>query len=692
MKIQKLVLSTITSLLLLNSSTFAQEVLDPIVVSSDFRTKNLSKTASSVSILSQNDLASKSSESFENVVGQVPNVNFTSGASRAHFIQIRGIGERSQFKSPVNPSVGLIIDGIDVSDSALALTLFDIKQVEVLKGPQGTTFGSNGMAGVVSLKSNEPTKQTQGHIEGTYGNYNTKAFGFAIGGSVIENKLLARVSAYKKTSDGFMKNKYLNKEDTQNIDELTSKIQFKYLVNDKHAIDLNYIHVDVDNGYDAFTFDNSRTTQSDKPGTDAQKTDAIAIKSTYHINNNMNLESKVSFSKTKTIYSYDEDWSYVGFHPDEYSSFDEYKRDKNKKDIDLRLVSKEDGKILKKSTDWIIGAYYKDKQDDLKRDYTYLSSTYKSSFDTKNIATYGQLDTALNNKLKLTTGLRLEKWDAKFNDSDNLNIDTDENLLGGTIGLSYQEDKNNLYYVKISKGYKPGGVNADNSLQASAREFKTEHLWNLDIGKVYTSLDNKLKARVNAFYGLRKDQQVKSSVLEVRNDSSTNFIDYLANAAKSHYYGLETQLNYKLNDELKLFASLGLLKSKFDDYEDPNPSSIDVNGRAPAQSPEYQYKLGMKYMLSSEFLFNTSIEGKDSYYFSNRHNEKANSYALVNASLAYFKDDFIITLWGKNLTDEDYQTRGFGSFPNNPANGWQVEKYTQQGDPRTFGITMEYDF
>lgn len=701
MKIQKLALSAIASLVLLNSSSFAENTkqdsieLDPVVVTSDFRSEKLSKTSNTVSILNYEKLADKSSAPFESVIGQVPNINFTSGASRAHYIQIRGIGERSQFISPINPSVGLIIDGIDMSDSALALTMWDLYQIEVLKGPQGTTFGSNGMAGVVNLISNEPTNYTQGSIEATYGNYDTRAMGFAVGGPIIENKLLTRISTYLNKSDGFIENDYLNKDNTQNIDELTSKVHFKYLSSDNHTIDLNFMHVNVDNGYDAFNFDNSRVTQSDEPGTDAQETNAVALKSTYQISRTVHLESKATFSKSDSTYSYDEDWSYIGFDPIEYSSFDEYLRDREKVDLDFRLISDEDGRIFNNSTDWTVGLYYKNSKEDLKRNNTYFDSSYISSFDTENYAVYSQLDSSLTDKLILTTGLRVENWDAKFSDSDNLNINTDEILLGGKIGLSYQENENSLYYITLSKGYKPGGVNPDNSLPSYARDFKTEHLWNLDIGRNFSNFDNRLKTRINAFYGIREDQQVKSSYGIFNEETQRmDWKDYLANAAKGSYYGLEIQTNYYPNDSLHLFANLGLLKSEFDEYENPDPDSIDLEGRAPAQSPEYQYNVGFDFMLLNNIQFKADVEGKDSHYFSNSHNEESSAYTLLNTSISYFGDDWTITLWGKNLTDEIYETRGFyfEPFGNNPANGYIPEEYTQLGDPRTFGITLRYDF
>ena len=676
---------------LLNTAAFAENetglTLDPIVVSSDFREQNLSQVSSSVTVISEKDLYDKSSQAFENVIGQAPNVNFSSGASRAHYVQIRGIGERSQFTTPVNPSVGIMIDGIDFSQSALGVTLFDVKQIEVLRGPQGTTFGANGMAGVINIESNEPTKELNGHLEATVGNYNTKAFGAAVGGTLIEDTLTGRISVYKNKSDGYMENSYLNRDDTNNIDELTTKAQLRWFASDNHTIDLNFMHLDIDNGYDAWTFDNSRVSHADEPGKDKQKTNAFALKSTYQVNPKMHLITSISHSVSDTEYSYDEDWSYVGEFDDSlwpYSSFDQYLRDRKQTDFDMRMVSDLDGRIFNGTTDWTIGIYYKDSTEDLTRNYTYLSAPFNSQYDTQNKAVYGQLDSHITSELTLIAGLRLEQWDAQYSDSNLENIDTDELLTGGKIGLNYQEAVNRLYYVTLSKGYKPGGVNED-------KEYQTETLWNVDAGLNSSHFDNKIKSRLNLFYGKRKDQQVKNSKLIPHGDGSTEFVDFLDNAAEGTYYGLESEINYYPNDNLHLYTSLGLLKAEFDEYVN-SVDGTDMTGRAPANSPEYQYNVGFDYMFMDAWTFKANVEGKGSYYFSDRHNEKADAYALLHSSLEYMNGNFSASLWVRNITDEDYQVRGFGSFGNNPGNGYTTELYTQQGAPRTAGLTVSYDF
>ena len=703
MKSKILTGSIIATYALLNTPAFAEEtILDPIVVTADFRETKLSETAKSVSVIGEDEIIDKSSSAFEEVIGKTPNVNFAGGASRAHYIQIRGIGERSQFATPVNPSVGINIDGIDFSQSALGVTLFDVNQIEVLRGPQGTTFGATGMAGVINILSNEPTKETEGHIEATVGDYNTKAFGAAVGGTLIKDTLLGRISVYKNTSDGFMDNRHLDidgnlisQDDTNNIDELTAKAHLRWFVSDNHTIDLNYIHLDVDNGYDAFSLDNTRTTNSDEQGKDTQKTDAFSLKSTYQVNSKMHLVSKVSHSDSDLEYSYDEDWSYVGHFEDDlypYSYFDQYLRDREQTDMDVRLISDVEGRIFNGSTDWTTGVYLKNYTEDLTRNrrkedvYVLFTNEYK----TKNRAIYGQLDTELTPKLTLTTGLRAEKWEVSYSDSDDVFISTDENLYGGKIGLQYQQDSSHLYYVSLSKGYKPGGVNSGDVPSPEYKDYETESLWNIDAGLNSNYFDNTLVSRVNLFYGKRKDQQVK-----VYSAAQFEFTDYLTNAAEGHYYGLEAELDYYPTDNVHFYASLGLLKSEFDEYAEYDdqgelvPSSLE--GRAPAHAPEYQYNIGLDYRFVENWMFKANAEGKGDYYFSNTHNEKSDSYTLFNSSLEYTYNNWTATAWVRNITDEDYYVRGFYWYQD-PGIGYEESRYTQFGASRTVGFTVAYDF
>jgi len=671
---------------LLTTTLIADEVeLDPIVVGADFRDRNLSHVANSITLLGEEVLYDKATESFIEALTAAPNVNFSAGASKAKHIQIRGIGERSQFETPINPSVGIMMDGIDFSQNPLGLTLFDVKQIEVLRGPQGTTFGANGMAGVIVVESNEPTNDANGHMEASMGNYHTQAIGLALNTPLVEEKLLARFSLYKQSSDGYMENSYLGRDDTNKIDELTVKTALKWIVSDNHTVDVNYIHAHINNGYDAFTLDNSWVSKSDKPGRDTQLTDAIALKSTYQVTPAMHLVTALSHSDTDSDYSYDEDWSYVGEFDDAlwpYSWFDQYKRNRKETDFDMRMVSDESGKIFDGTTAWTVGFYYKEYSEALTRNHFKDDhwERFDHRYDTTNKALYGQIESALTEKLTMTVGLRAENWEVDYSDSNAFTENTDENLYGGKVGVSYQAEETALYYVTLSRGYKPGGVNADSTLPSNERTFETETLWNLDAGVNANYFNHTLVNRLNFFYGKRNDQQVKTY-----NTNEHSFTDYFDNAAKGTYYGLESELDYYPTDTLHLYTKLGLLQAEFDAY------TPEMTGRAPAQSPKYQYNVGFDYSFLENWRWKTNVEGMGSYYFSNTNQQQSDAYALLNSSIEYLYGNFGATLWGRNLTDTEYDVRGF-YFGNNPAKGYADELYTQKGTPRTFGMTLTYDF
>ena len=82
------------------------------------------------------------------------------------------------------------------------------------------------------------------------------------------------------------------------------------------------------------------------------------------------------------------------------------------------------------------------------------------------------------------------------------------------------------------------------------------------------------------------------------------------------------------------------------------------------------------------------MEGKDEYYFSNSHSAKSDSYELFNASVSYRAENWRLSVWGRNLSDEDYFVRGF-FFGNDPRDFYTARPFTQLGEPRQYGVTLE---
>ncbi len=681
--------------LLLTSPAFAVEELKinltDVIVSADFRPSIAAETPISLTEIDEETIESRGAKHLEEVLNLAPNVNISSGASRGQFFQIRGIGERSQFSAPLNPSVGLIIDGIDFSRTGGAATLFDIESIEILRGPQGTKFGTNGLAGTINMRSKEPTKEFDMHAETGFAEYNSRNFGVAAGGSLIEEKLLGRASLYSHKSDGYMDNDFLGRDNTQNQDELTFRSKLKLLATDDLTIDFSYTHLKIDNGYDAFTFDNSRNSLSDNPGEDKQITNAFGAKANWQVSDAVIVQSEATYLNSDIVYSYDADWGFVGqFDPGlfPYIGFERFDRNRDNYSLEFRALSDTEGRIFNDSTDWTIGLFFLDQDEAFKQDSNFGifgATARQGDYDTQNTALYGQLDTYLTDKLTFITGARVEYFKAEYDDSDALTINTNETLFGGKIGFNYQANINHLIYTTLSRGYKSGGVNNNALLATNRRVFDTEYNITLELGIKSNWLNERLKTTLAAFYTDRRNAQVKNSIPT----GPAIFVDFIGNASNATHKGLEASLDWFVTDKLRMLGSLGLLDAEFDNH---SVQGISFNGRQVAHAPDYTYSLGAEFYPTSSWTLRANVEGKDKFFFSDSHNAESTRYDIVNASADYrHNKNWKVSIWARNLFDKDYATRGF-FFGNNPANGYTNETYTQLAEPRVAGMTVSYDF
>ena len=706
-------IATATFALLSCNSVFANQTIEEIFVSSDFHQPEINSLANSVTVFNDTLIKQTGALHLESLLGRAPNVNFSSGASRGRFFQIRGVGERSQFVNPVNPSVGLIIDGIDFTGLGLSASTLDIQQIEILRGPQGTLYGANALGGLINFISHAPSEEYSGSLSAQLSEYNGRSLDAVVSGPINKNTGY-RFAGRINQQDGYIENTFLNRDDTNNIDEVLLRTTIHSDINEQLSIKFNALLADIDNGYDAFSLKNTRSTTSDQPGSDSQDTLAASITLLWNTHQSYDIEAVFSSANTDTLYSYDEDWSYIGEFDagtGPYSTADRYERDRKNQSLDIRLVSKVDQKIWNDRSDWVLGIYQRSEDETLKQSRSEdllpkIGGDFSNQYDTDNYALYGQLTTALNDRWNLITGLRIEQRDADYSDSRDISEDTSDIYFGGRLALEYQINDDILLYGLISRGYKGDGVNAqiisaeatNDSIPKNIFFFDSETLVNYEVGTKTRLLDNTLQIQVAAFYQDRKDAQVKQSIFD---SSDLSFDDYLDNT-RGHTLGLEVEALYLITDQLSVYTSVGLLDAELVDFSSlshvdartlGDGNSISLDGRDIAHAPNYQFSLGGEFQFTSQWSLGIDIEGKDEFYFSNSHNEKSESYELLHARLNYTADQWTMSLWGRNLTDENIETRGFyfsNEFGNNPSNGYAPETYTQFGEPRLVGISASY--
>ena len=691
---------TLFASLLLWAPAFADaQAIEEIVVTADFRERAASEIPASVTALDAAEIERLAVQHFEELINVVPNLNWSGDGHRARYLQIRGVGELEQYQGAPNPSVGFLIDDIDFSGIGTIATTFDIGRIEVLRGPQGTRYGANALAGLVYVQSALPSGQREGRVQLTAGGDDTLAGGVALGGPVGGGKSLSfRVSAHHHQGNGFRDNPYLGRDDTNGREETTLRGRLRWQPTEDLTVDLAALYADVDNGYDAFAIDNSYTMLSDKPGRDAQRSVGGSLRVEWSGLSWATLTSITAAADSDIAFDFDADWGNAdSWAPVTYDYVSLSDRSRRTVTQEFRLASSEDGRIFGGTTDWLAGIYVLDLADELvtinRGEYfdpgfnfaDSLDDTFGSSYDANNVALFGQLDGDLGTATRLSVGLRVERRTTDYDDTAGLRAGPAETMAGGELTLSHDHSGELTSFLSLSRGYKAGGFNLG-IVPDDRREFDAESLWNLEAGIKSSLFDAAVALNVSAFYSRRDDQQVRTSFQLIPGDPAS-FVFLTDNAARGRTLGLEAELRWTLSEMLELYANAGLLDAEFEDFVTPQ---VDLSGRAQAHAPDYTLAAGASFRHPNGMFARLDVTARDAFYFDVSHDQRSQPYELVNGRVGYETDRWSVQLWARNLFDRRYAVRGF-YFGNEPPN-FPDTLYTRAGDPRQLGVTFDMNF
>ena len=699
---------TLNAIALLSITTtplFAEESAVPAIpelpvtiVTGELWESELKKTTASVTVLDRTALEDNGVQHFEDVINAIPNLTWTGGTSRPRYIQIRGIGENSQFEGETpDSSVRLLVDDLDFTGLGTIGNLFDVQQVEVLRGPQAGAFGANAAGGMIRIVTNDPTPYWTGLAESTIGNDSLFAGGFAVGGPLLENdpeKLTFRFALHQLTQDGFCENVFLNKDDTNERDELTTRLKLRWLVNEDWEVNGTILYADFDNGYDEFALGNTEfKTFSDSPGKDVQKTKAGSLRTTWFGQDDFTLTSVTSIVETDSLYSYDADWGagYIAAFgtPAEsgYFGFLSVDRRRDVYSEELRIDSKDKKNAFGLIDRWTLGLYYDQMDEYSDVDYRdeFGIGTATSDYETERYAIFTKFAHDFSDSTRLILGLRYEHHEVNF--SSNVTEDyfgslvagetsasQDDDVWGGKLTLEHDVEEDYILFASITKGYKVGGANSGAfSLPTDPSTYKDETLWNYEIGLHSDWFDGQVSSQLTLFYLDRKDAQLRDSA------GAGGFFRYFtSNQGDAEHYGLEAESTWLFAENWTLRASLGMMKTE-----------LDTTGRDLSNTPALTYSAKIDYRPIKGLFAGMELVGSDEYYESNSHNEMRGSYTVVNGSIGYQLERWTITLWANNLLDEAHEERVF-LFDNYDPDGLGKQRYQALTSPQSFGVTANY--
>ena len=380
---------------------------------------------------------------------------------------------------------------------------------------------------------------------------------------------------------------------------------------------------------------------------------------------------------------------------------------------------------------WIGGLFYFDEEgDELTRSKTMFGALFFGDPDLVNrndgtanntsYAAYGQLYYDVTDRLRVTGGLRYTQDDRevelrnKSNEALDVcsipvadrndgvtcrqNESVDYDYVSYLFGIDYQLNDQVFLYAKTSRAYLAGGWNMRNG---SAPSFKPEEVSDVELGAKADWLDKRLRTNVALFYAEQADVQRTSTGIIPSTGQATSFI---RNAAEATVSGLEFELTALPWDGMEARFTLGLLDAEYDKFVDA--AGLDRSGETSPQSPEYNYSISLTQQLSTGFgdvILHADYAYVDDYvlwqgtaptpatealFARGRRLSEAGGYGLLNAKASVqVGDQWEFSVWGRNLTDEEYYSRTQADFLTSFGYAGAYP-----GDPRTYGVTVALQF
>jgi iron complex outermembrane recepter protein len=669
-----------------------QYQLEEITVTADKREEDVQKVPTSITTLSDIQLEDSNIKTAEELFSILPNIHLMKSgpaADLASTVSIRGI---TQFMSGA-PSFGFYVD--DVYYNEYDLNLFDIERIELLRGPQGTLYGRNTLAGVLNIVTKKPDNYWDNRLSAGYGNLNTLSITGVLSGPLVEDKLFIRIAGQHESSDGFMENAFNGNSSVNGPKNTDGKLYLRYLPTDKLKFDLGLDALKYKSKYTDFVLlseidSNPHKANVDYEGDSLKEAYGANLRTEYQAED-MKLISITAIRQDDNKLDHDMDFTPVD------GQIQLYQRDYFTLSEELRFVSDYDNSPL----EWLAGLYaFKEEQDHsyvytLGKDWEYPAMGYfagdypvTGEGDTTGAAIFGEVSFTFTDSIKLTGGLRYD-WETQDLDYNNTssgaegsNSTTFDALLP-KIAASYVANETYMPYVTISKGYKSGGFNIVNS---TGTKFDQEYTWNYEAGIKTNWLDRRLSINTALYHIDWSDLQVNAS-------DGISFLTTNAGAASSD--GIELELFARPTDGLDIVGSLTYTKSSYDEYyvqatsgggfDSPQPA-IDFSDNYLPYVPKFKAHFDITYRLLNGIFTNLNYTYTGKVYMNNENTLAEGGYSLVNAKIGYEREHFEIYAWAKNLFDEEYAT-SYVDFRESGGGLW-----ARAGAPQTFGISIQYRF
>ncbi|MBB3698935.1 TonB-dependent receptor [Flammeovirga yaeyamensis] len=716
--------------------------LESVVVSANRVEEDLQTVSVAATVITGKDLEDMSVKSTVEALNTVPNLITDSYGPSQTNISIRGISTNFDGVG-LEQAVGMYINDVYQSRAyGFNAVMMDIERVEVLRGPQGTLFGKNTVGGVANIITAQPNMDNGASIELSAGNYNyMQARGMA-NVMLVPDKLAFRVTgAYNyrqgsyvehlseegqeanKTKFGGARGALLYKPSSKvditlegyYYNDASAEASMTYLSSpDLVAVDPDLFAADDWENRKA-SFSEPFTFSRDQYGASAKViaqmgTGTFSSISAYSASSDRSIQD-VEVSPIPAVYL---------DRGQKFNTFTQelrYNSDKSKRFSYIgglygvkETIEGNDIGVTQEFLPPLLGPDFG--IDDLFIPGYTEEVNNLSTIDNTSLAAFVSGTFKFTPQFKATAGVRFTHESKVFNTQqttvesqdaidmlgfplvymlgtpyDNQEFKSEDNVITGDFGLSYEINPNHMVYGKFARGFKGTGYNFAVSSYLNLESFmidpveeanvlyKPEYINSYEIG-YKSSFNNRLRLNVAAYY---IDYENKQELLFA---GLTNFI---ANADKSTGYGGEIEVDAMLFKGFRVNLNGGIQKMTYDEFK---VGDVDLSGNKMAKAPEFTMSVTPEYTKifnngSKLFaMLNVSYNGQSFNDIYNTESISRKAAAIVNARLGYSikNSRYNIGIWGKNLTNELYFGHGFQGL---------IGDFVSINQARTYGADLK---
>ena len=690
-----------------NDNAKQESSVAEVVVTAQRRAENLQNVPITVSTATGKQLAQAGVNNIMQLSTVVPGVVLASnvGSPAAH---IRGIGTEASGPTAESP-VAVYVDGVYYAASQGArLDFFDVDQVEILKGPQGTLFGRNATGGLIQVTTKTPSHVASLDADFGYGNFDTINGDLYVTGGLTDTIAASLALHDESQGEGWGKNLYNGKDVYQQVADFNVRPKILWTPAPGTKVTLSADYSDNNN-----TFDAKRVLPGTSPAlatgganyggspwdTDSNvdpyvrtQTGGVSVK----------LEQDLPFARLLDIAAYRQTDAHLQFDDDSTAaSFEavDVTQSEHQYSEELQLQSLPSSRVI-----WDAGIYYFNEEGiSDPADITIGTAEHilvHGQQTVNSVAGYGQAAAEILPATNLTVGARYTYEQHVIDGGEVIDIGgvqiADLGHVHATksyesptfrVSLNHRFSDEIMAFASFNTGFKSGGFQVYSPLSPG---YAPEKLRAYEVGIKSDLFDRKVRIDVSGFYYDYTNIQVQTLI---------NNLPAVINGARAESYGVDADAQAKVTSDLDLHGSLSYLHATFTSFPNApisSPSGLfpvalgSATGHSLDYAPTWALGLGADYtfrnVLDGKVVLSADYQYSSGFFLEVDNIARQSAYNEFNASLKWTSDSghYTVTLWGDNLTDAavltSVLTENFGTHN------------AYYSAPRTFGVKVGYHF